>query len=75
MNEPTAENRIPIGVVWMETDSSIVVRIRAEGPGMVGEANMLFTTGHPKYQQVLNFVGGLAPEEAKSVFEWDFDLS
>jgi len=75
MNETSGEEKTPIGVAWMEEDQSIVVRIRTERGETLGEANMLFTTKHPQYQKVLSYLGGLVPEEAKSVFQWDFSLT
>ncbi|HEY9719521.1 MAG TPA: hypothetical protein V6C69_18730 [Trichormus sp.] len=75
MSEAVGEEKTPIGVAWMEEDRSIVVRIRTQLGDRVAEANMLFTTKHSKYQKVLSYLGGLEPDEAKSVFEWDFSLS
>ena len=63
-----------IGVVWMEDDRSIVVKLRAEGPGITGDANLLFTRRHPSYKRVLDYVGGLEPGEAKALQEWDFSI-
>ena len=57
-----------IGVVWMEDDRSIVVKLRAEGPGITGDANLLFTRRHPSYKRVLE------PGEAKALQEWDFSI-
>jgi len=74
MQESDSEGRIPIGVVWMEDDRTVVVRLRAEGPGVIGDANLVFHPSHPKYQRVLQYVGGLTVGEAKRVCEWDFQL-
>ncbi len=75
MSEASGEEKTPIGVAWMEEDRSIVVRIRTQQGDRIGEANMLFTSKHPKYQKVLSCLGGLVPDEAKSVYQWDFSLT
>jgi len=64
-----------IGVVWMERDRSIVVKLRAEGPdGIIGDAQFIFKRRSPRYEQVMRYLGGMNPGEARPVYEWDFAL-
>ena len=65
----------PIGVAWMEGDRTIYVRLRAEGDdGTIGDAHLMFGKRHRRYEEVLRYLGGLTPDEAKRVYEWDFTL-
>lgn len=60
-----------IGTAKMLPDGTIVMNLRAEGPGgMVGEGQMKYPKNHPNYTEVLAHLGGMAPGEEKSVPPW-----
>jgi hypothetical protein len=65
-----------IGVVWMESDRDVIVRVRLEDEsGCVGDMNLHFAPDHPNYSKVLEYVGGLQPDEAKKLYDWDATLN
>jgi hypothetical protein len=72
---PREQSATPIGVIWMEQDRNIVVRIRAEDDQRIGEINRLVSPRDPKYNQVIAYAGGLNPGEAKQLYQWDFALT
>jgi hypothetical protein len=73
--QDSVETTPSIGVVWMERDRSIVVKLRAEGPdGIIGDAQFIFKRRSPRYEQVMRYLGGMKPGEARSLKEWDFAL-
>ncbi|MBZ5516641.1 MAG: WG repeat-containing protein [Acidobacteriia bacterium] len=60
-----------IGSASMEADGTIVLRLRAEGPGgMVGDGLLRYPPDHPRYQEVLRHLGGLRKGETKPVPPW-----
>jgi hypothetical protein len=60
-----------IGVATMEADGTIVLQLRAEGPGRtVGHALFRYPTTHAQYQSTLKHLGGLKPGEGKLVPPW-----
>jgi len=58
-----------IGMASMEPDGTLVLQLRAEGPG-VGDALLRYTKNDPHYQEVLKHIGGLRPGESKPVPPW-----
>ncbi len=61
-----------IGVATMEKDGTIVLQLRAEGPGpMIGDALFKYPPKDPQYAKILNHLGGLRPGESKPVPPWD----
>jgi hypothetical protein len=61
-----------IGTAKMLPDGTIVMNLRATGPGgMVGEGQMKYAKDHPNYQEVLSHLGGMKPGEEKMVPPWD----
>lgn len=56
-----------IGVAKMETDGTIVMDLRATGPGMTGDARIVYPKDHKDYQMIIDHLGGLAPGETKPV--------
>ena len=78
--EPTAEqpanegkpmtSDASIGSATMEADGTIVLQLRAEGPGMRGDALLRYPKGHKEYHNVLKHLGGLRPGESKAVPPW-----
>jgi hypothetical protein len=82
MSAPLAEVQMSgqkqsIGVAWKEADGTIIVRLRAESEGCTGDLNMRFAKAHPKYAQVLAYLGGLSddPEDAVVIYQWDFNIA
>ena len=55
----------------MEPDGTIVLDLRAEGPGgIVGHGRLRYPKGHARYAEVLAHLGGLVPGETKAVRPW-----
>jgi hypothetical protein len=60
-----------IGVATMTPDGTITLRLRAEGAGgLVGEGNLTYKRGNPRYNEMLHHIGGLKPGETKPVPPW-----
>ena len=59
-----------IGVATMEADGTIVLQLRAQGPGMIGDAMFKYPPSHPQYAAVLAHLDGLATGETKAVRPW-----
>ncbi len=60
-----------IGTATMESDGTIVLRLRAEdGNGMVGQGRITYPPTHKSYQDVLRHLGGLKKGEEKPVPPW-----
>jgi len=67
----TAAAGTSIGSATMQADGTIVMQLRAEGPGpMIGDAQFVYPPDHPEYQSILEHLGGLAPGESKPVPPW-----
>ena len=64
---PAAPAADSIGVATMQADGSIVMDLRATGPGMVGDARIVYGKDHKEYQNILTHLGGLKPGETKPV--------
>ncbi len=61
-----------IGVAKMEKDGTIVLQLRAEGPGpQIGDALFKYPPTDPQYAKILSHLGGLRPGENKPVPPWD----
>jgi len=55
-----------IGSATMTADGTIVLQLRATGPGpAIGDALIRYPKGHAKYGEVLKHLGGLKPGETK----------
>ncbi len=60
-----------IGSATMKEDGTIVLQLRAEGPGgMIGDALITYKPDDPKYKETLEHLGGLKPGEEKPVPPW-----
>jgi hypothetical protein len=59
-----------IGSATMMADGTIVLNLRAEGPGVLGDARVIYPPSHPEYNNVLAHLGGLKPGEQKQVPPW-----
>lgn len=64
----TVSPRESIGTATMENDGTIVLQLRAEGPGrLVGDARVTYPKSHKEYDNILKHLGGLRPGESKPV--------
>jgi hypothetical protein len=60
-----------IGVARMEPDGTIVLQLRAEGPGRsIGDALIRYPVGHQQYAEILKHLGGLEKGQSKPVPPW-----
>jgi hypothetical protein len=67
----TASAEQPIGEAWLEPDGTLVVTLRAEGPGgAIGHAQVRTKPGEPKYERWMGHLGGVRPGEKKLVPPW-----
>ena len=70
--QQTAEDAAAsIGVASMESDGTIVLRLRATGNGMIGEGQLRYPPTDPQYNDILKHVGPLRPGEFRPVRPWD----
>jgi len=61
----------PIGTAQMMSDGTVVLDLRATGPGtIVGHGRLTYPPGHPERQAVIDHLGGLRPGETKPVAPW-----
>jgi hypothetical protein len=72
MGAPLAQTAKPaeesIGVARMRADGTIVLELRARGPGgTTGHGMLEYPPGHPRYREVLRHLGGMKPGEVKNV--------
>ena len=60
-----------IGTAKMLQDGTIVMNLRAEGPGgIVGDGQVTYPPGHPNYREVYQHLGGMKVGEEKAVLPW-----
>jgi hypothetical protein len=68
---PPSNAAAPIGVATMEPDGTIVLRLRATGPGgLHGEGLMRYPVSDARYRDILRHIGPLEPGETKPVPPW-----
>ena len=60
-----------IGTATLEKDGTLVLMLRAEGPGMLGDSRVTYPPGDPNYQAILAHLGGIKPGETKPVPAWE----
>jgi hypothetical protein len=61
-----------IGSATMLDDGTLILDLRAEGPGgMIGDARFVYPPSHKDYASVLAHLGGMKPSEQKHVPPWD----
>ncbi len=61
----------PIGTATMERDGTIVLQLRAMGPGILGHATMRYQQSHPNYKEVFRHIGGIVPGQTRKVLPFD----
>ena len=60
-----------IGSAQMKPDGTIILQLRAEdGSGRRGDAVLTYPVAHPRYQFILDHLGGIKPGEDKEVPPW-----
>jgi hypothetical protein len=59
-----------IGQATMTPDGTIVLDLRAEAPGAIGDARFTYPPSHKDYRSILAHLGGLRPGEEKPVPPW-----
>ena len=60
-----------IGSATMQPDGTLVLTLRAEGPGgLIGDAQVVYPPTHDEYREVLAHLGGIEPGESKPVPPW-----
>jgi hypothetical protein len=60
-----------IGRAMMKEDGTIILDLRAEGPGgLKGDARFIYPPTHERYESILKHLGGLEPGETKPVPPW-----
>jgi hypothetical protein len=59
-----------IGEAEMLADGTLVLRLRAEGEGMIGDGVLTYPPGDERLPAVLAHLGGLRPGERKPVAAW-----
>jgi len=66
---PSDEGRS--SVATMEKDGTVVLQLRAEGPGgILGDGLLRYPPDHPDYTKILDHIGGLTKGQAKKVPPW-----
>jgi hypothetical protein len=60
-----------IGEARMEPDGTLVLQLRAEGPGKaIGDGLFRYPTNHQDYPSILRHIGKIKPGETKPVPPW-----
>ncbi|MEW5851023.1 MAG: hypothetical protein AB2A00_19710 [Myxococcota bacterium] len=60
-----------IGTATMEPDGTLVLLLRAQGPGPVlGDGRLVYKPDHPSYRDVLKHLSPIKPGESKPVPPW-----
>jgi hypothetical protein len=73
INQQVTESDAPesIGVASMESDGTIVLRLRATDPGgQIAEGFLRYPPTSPDYNAILSHVGPLRPGETRPVAPW-----
>lgn len=60
-----------IGVASLDADEAIVLKLRAEGPGITGDGTLVYPKGHPDYDKILEHTGPLQIGISVPVRPWD----
>lgn len=56
---------LDLGSATMLADGTIVLRLRPEGEGMMGDTEVVYPPGHERYDAVFERLGGLRPGETR----------
>ena len=63
-----------IGSAWMDENGTITLRLRLEGPGVIGDSVITYDPSDEGYDTVINHLGGLRCGETKPVPAWPADF-
>ena len=70
-DDPRSDRPASIGAATMRADGTLVLDLRAEGPGgLLGDARLVYPPDHPRYAAILSHVGPIAPGERRPVPPW-----
>jgi hypothetical protein len=69
---PAANTAEPesIGSATIDAAGVITLNLRAEGPGVIGDAQFTYRPGDPDYAEVLRHIGPIRPGETRPVRPW-----
>jgi hypothetical protein len=70
---PPAEAPASIGSATIDEAGVITLTLRAEGPGVVGDALFTYRPGDREYDEVLRHIGPIRPGETRQVPPWPDD--
>ncbi len=70
----SGEGTKSIGSATMLDDRTIVLDLVARSGGTTGHAQVRYPPDHPRYNKVLEHIGGLQPGEEKLVPPWPDDI-
>jgi hypothetical protein len=59
-----------IGSATMEQDGTLVLNLRAEGPGAIGDGRLVYRPGDKNYQEILAHVGPIEKGQTVPVRPW-----
>lgn len=62
---------LQVGSATMTSDGSVVLRLRVEKEGTIGDAEFVYPPSHPEYQNILKHIGPVKPGETKPVPPWE----
>ncbi len=67
---PLSEQGESIGSAHMADNGTITLMLRAEGPGVIGDAMLIYHPDDKDYSKILQHISGLKPGESKPVPPW-----
>lgn len=56
-----------IGVATMDENLTISMKLRAEGPGVIGVGTLVYPKDHPNYAEILSHLGPMKPGQEVNV--------
>ena len=59
-----------IGMAKMKEDGTLVLDLRATGPSIVGNGQVIYKVGDKNYNDVIQHIGKISPGEEKPVLPW-----
>ena len=74
--QPDSAQPDSIGQAWLDDDGTLMLQLRAEGPGgVVGDALIEYSPDDEEYESTLRHIGGLKKGEIKPVPPWPDEKS
>ncbi len=65
--DPPTTQPTSIGQATMEADGTLVLTLRAQSPGAIGDGQLRYAPTHAQYQSILRHVGAIRPGESRPV--------